>query len=224
MKTLRPIVIVAGALVACALAPAWQGGLEPLPLVLPKPLFEATPEDIKVPNLEKPLGKPRPPFLAPAGTENVALGKPVESSDTQPTIGELEFITDGEKSGLDGSYVQLAAGRQSITIDLGAKHTIFAIVFWHYHKQPRVYYDVVVSVADDPDFITGVRTLFNNDHDNSSGLGVGKEMNYVDTAEGKLVDARGVEARYVRLYSNGNSHNALNHYVEVEVYGKPVQP
>ena len=83
--------------------------------------------------------------------------------------------------------------------------------------------DAVVRVADDPDFITGVQTLFNNDVDNSSGLGVGKDLSYIETAEGKLVDGKGVEARYVRLYSNGSSANALNHYVEVEVFGKPVQ-
>jgi hypothetical protein len=216
-RLIAPTVLVAG-----VAALAWQAALQPLPIVLPKPLFEGTPEDLKAPNLEKPLGRPRPPFLAPAGTENVAKGKPVTSSDPQPAIGEVEFINDGEKSGLDGTYVQLGPGLQSVTIDLKQKHAIYAILFWHYQKQARVYNDVVVSVADDPDFITGVRTLFNNDHDNSSGLGLGKDLNYIDTAEGKLVDGKGVEARYVRLYSNGNNANALNHYVEVEVFGKPV--
>ena len=38
-------------------------------------------------------------------------------------------------------------------------------------------------------------------------------------AEGRLFDLKGVKARYVRLYSNGNTTNDLNHYVEVEVYG-----
>jgi len=209
--------------VGCAVAFAWQAGLEPLPIVLPKPLFEGTPENLKVANLEKPLGKPRPPFLAPAGTVNVARNKPVTGSGAEPAIGDLEMITDGEKSSLDGSYVQLAPGLQSITIDLKQKCTIYAILFWHYHKQARVYNDVVVRVAEDADFITGVRTLFNNDFDNSSGLGAGRDLNYVETAEGKLVDGRGVEARYVRLYANGSSASTLNHYVEVEVFGRPVR-
>jgi hypothetical protein len=30
-----------------------------------------------------------------------------------------------------------------------------------------------------------------------------------------------VKGRYVRLYSNGNTTNDLNHYVEVEVHGSP---
>jgi len=80
-----------------------------------------------------------------------------------------------------------------------------------------------VQVADDPDFITNVRTLFNNDIDNSAGIGVGEEMHYTETNEGRLIDAKGLKARYVRLYSNGNTSNDLNHYIEVEVYGKPVE-
>ncbi|HBY60734.1 MAG TPA: hypothetical protein DEH78_12990 [Solibacterales bacterium] len=196
-------------------------GLEPLPLSLPKPLFEGTPENLRVANLEKPLGKPRPAFLAPAGTRNMALGKPVTSSDEDPAVGDLEMITDGEKAGTDGSFVELKGGRQQVTIDLEVPSAIYAIVVWHYLKQPRVYNDVIVQTADDADFLENVRTLFNNDHDNTSGLGAGKEMNYVDTAEGRLIDGRGTVARYVRLYCNGSTAGATNHYVEVEVYGRP---
>jgi hypothetical protein len=35
-----------------------------------------------------------------------------------------------------------------------------------------------------------------------------------------LIDAKGVKGRYVRLYSKGNTTNKLNHYIEVEVFGK----
>ncbi len=188
---------------------------------LPKPMFVGTPQDTRVPNLEKPLGKPRPPFLAPVGAKNVAFEKAVASTDDLPIIGELEMITDGDKEAADGSYVELGPFKQSVTIDLEAEYNIYAILFWHYHKQAVVYFDVVVQVASDPDFITGVTTLFNNDIDNSAGLGVGKDMHYTETAEGKLIDAKGALARYVRLYSNGNTSNDLNHYIEVEVFGKP---
>jgi len=184
-------------------------GLVPIDIKLPKPMFVGTPQDTKVPNLEKPIGKARPPFLAPEGTKNVALGKPIASSDEEPIIGEIEMITDGDKEAADGSYVELGPFVQHVTIDLEAMHEIYAIVAWHYHKQARVYFDVVVQVADDADFITNVKTVFNNDIDNSAGLGVGKNMHY--------------KARYVRFYSNGNTSNDLNHYIEVEVYGKPVQ-
>lgn len=197
--------------------------LVPIKIELPKPMFIGTPQNIGVERLEKPLGKPRPLFMAPVGTKNVALGKPVASTDEEPIIGEIAMITDGDKEGMDGSFVELGPFLQHITIDLGARHEIYAIVMWHYHKQARVYFDVIVQAADDPDFITNVKVLFNNDFDNSSGLGVGDDLHYVETAEGKLIDAKGVQARYVRLYSNGNSSNDLNHWIETEVYGRPVK-
>ncbi|MBN1893641.1 hypothetical protein JW906_04065 [bacterium] len=196
--------------------------MKPIDIKLPKPMFVGTPQNLNVQNLEKPLGKPRPPFLAPAGTANVALGKSVSSTDEEPIIGEIEMITDGDKEAADGSYVELGPFVQHVTIDLEARHNIYAVVVWHFHKQARVYFDVAVQVSDDPNFVKNVQTLFNNDQDNSAGLGVGKDLHYVETAEGKLIDAKGVQGRYVRLYSNGNSNNDLTHYIEVEVYGKPV--
>lgn len=193
-----------------------------LDIKLPKPMFIGTPQNIQVPKLEKPLGKPRPPFLAPEGTTNVAAGKPVSSSDEAPVIGELKMVTDGDCEAGDGSYVELGPFLQHVTIDLGKKHTIYAILAWHYHKQPRVYFDVIVQVADDADFTSNVATLYNNDLDNSAKMGVGEDNHYVETSEGRLIDAKGVSGRYVRLYSNGNSNDDLNHYIEVAVYGKPV--
>ena len=195
--------------------------LVPIPLELPKPMFVGTPQDTKVGNLEKLLGKPRPDFYAPAGVKNVAFEKPVSSTDEEPIIGEIEMITDGDKEAADGSYVELGPFKQSVTVDLEDEYEIYAIVAWHYHKQAVVYFDVVVQVASDPDFITNVTTLFNNDIDNSAGLGVGEDKHYTETSEGRLIDAKGVKARYVRLYSWGNNSNDLNHYIEVEVYSKP---
>jgi hypothetical protein len=197
--------------------------LVPIDIKLPKPMFVGTPQNIRVPNLEKPLGRPRSPFFAPVGTKNVAFEKTVTSSDEEPIIGEIEMITDGDREAADGSYVELGPFFQDVTIDLGAKFDIYAILLWHFHKQARVYFDVIVQVADDPDFVTNVQTVFSNDADNSSGLGIGSDMHYVETSEGKLIDAKGVRARYVRLYSNGNSSNDLNHYIEVEVFGKPAK-
>jgi hypothetical protein len=34
------------------------------------------------------------------------------------------------------------------------------------------------------------------------------------------VSGKGTKGRYVRLYSNGSTANEMNHYIEVEVYGK----
>jgi hypothetical protein len=117
----------------------------------------------------------------------------------------------------------LPEGLQSVTIDLEATHTIYAIQIWHWLKFRRVYRDLIVQVSEDPDFIKGVRTVFNNDMDHSGGLGVGDDRHYIETRYGKLIDAAGATGRYVRFYSNGNSVNEFNHYIEVEVYGRPVK-
>jgi cytochrome c peroxidase len=87
----------------------------------------------------------------------------------------------------------------------------------------KVYHDVIVQVADDPDFIKQVRTVFNNDSDNSSGLGVGKDREYIESYEGKLINAKGARARYIRFYSKGSTESALNEYTEIEVYGRQAQ-
>jgi hypothetical protein len=207
---------------AAAKKPA-GGKLVCIDIPLPKPMFIGTPKDLKTDNLEPPRkGKP-PPFMAPAGTTNVAARKRVTSSDSEPVIGELTQVTDADKEGQDGSYVELGPGKQWAQIDLGAPHTIHGVAVWHFHSQARVYRDVVVQVADDADFITNVRTVYNNDHDNSSGLGVGRDREYIETYLGRVMRVNGERARYVRLFSNGSTESEMNHYVEVEVYGKPVK-
>jgi hypothetical protein len=216
-KTLAVVVL---SIVALAPLSARQGGAkEGLKLQLPKPMFIGTPTNIKSANLEAVTGKSRGPFMVPVGTKLLSLKKPVKSSDMQPVIGELDMMTDGEKEGGDGYFIELGPSKQWVQVDLGASYALHAILAWHYHSQARVYRDVVVQVSDDKDFLKGVQTVFNNDHDNSSGLGIGKDKEYIEVAEGKLFDPKGVKGRYVRLYSNGNTTNDLNHYVEIEVFG-----
>lgn len=202
--------------------PSDSENLAAIPLILPRPQFTGTPEVlIGMDNLDiKPDGWIQPPFMAPKGVVNVALNKPVTSSEPDPFSGQLKMITDGNKEATEGSYVELGPFSQWAQVDLGESHAIYAVVIWHYHKQARIYFDVIVQVSDDPEFITGVTTLFNNDIDNSSGLGVGQDKNYIDDRNGLLVNARGIKGRYVRCWSAGNNANDLNHYIEIEVYGK----
>ena len=207
--------------IATLIALAQAPGQEVLKLTLPKPMFIGTPTNLKSPNLEVITGKSRGPFYVPKGTVLLSGKKKVTSSEANPVIGDLDMITDGEKSGGDGYFVELGPGVQWVQIDLGAPHALYAILMWHYHSQARVYRDVVVQVSDDAAFKSGVTTIFNNDHDNSSKFGLGSDKEYVEVAEGRLIDPKGVTGRYVRLYSNGNTTNDLNHYVEVEVYGSP---
>ena len=186
----------------------------PLQTDLPKPLFVGTPVPIDVPNLEPKLTGKRPDFLVPAGTTNLARGKKVTASDNEPVVGTLDLVTDGDKEGDEGSWVELAPGKQWVQIDLEKPAEIAAILVWHFHSQERVYRDVVVQVSNDATFSQGVTTIY----DNSSA---GTDRPYIETYQGKLIDARSVKGRYVRLYSHGNTTDKMNHYIEVEVWGKP---
>lgn len=194
-----------------------------LKLELPKPLFVGTPKNIRSSNLERITGKKRGPFYVPKGTELLSLDKPVIASDMEPIIGEVEFVTDGEKSGEDGYFVEFGPGIQYVQIDLEDTYALHAILLWHFHSQARVYRDVIILVSDDADFLTDVKTIYNNDHDNSSGLGIGKDKEYIEVSEARLIDPKGEKARYIRLYSKGNTSNDMNHYVEVEVYGASIK-
>jgi hypothetical protein len=220
IKTLTVGVIASG----LVLAKVNAADLEPLPLKLPTPAFKGTPGDVpKDSTVEKPTGKPRPPFMAPKGVKNVALNKKVTCSDKSPMTGSPELVTDGNKEATESSVLIMRKGTQHVQIDLEENCDIFAILLWHAHDTPKIYRDVVVQTADDPDFIENVKTLFNNDQDNSSGLGIGTDREFFEGFEGKLIDAKGAKARYLRFYSKGSTDSALNEYTELEVWGQPAK-
>ena len=108
-------------------------------------------------------------------------------------------------------------------MDLGSPQELFAIVIWHAHNVIKVYHDIIVQASDDPDFKQSVHTLFNNDQDNTSGLGVGTDREDFESREGKLIDAKGIKASYLRFYSRGSTNGAMNEYTEIEVYGRPAK-
>ena len=219
LRSLLTVLIASTALSGAAFA----ADEVPLKIELPRPLFVGTPRPLKLANLEKPRTGRRPDIMVPAGTVNLSKGKPVTASDSLPVIGELPLLTDGDKSGSDGTYVEFGPGVQWVQIDLETRAKIAAVVVWHFHSQARAYHDVVVQISDDPEFKKGVETIYNNDDNNSAGLGAGSDPAYIETYEGRLIEAKGKTGRYVRLYSNGNTSDELNHYVEVEVHGQPVK-
>ena len=198
---------------------AATAGSMPLTTEIPPELIEGTPQPIKVPNLELALSS-APVLMVPEGTQLLSANKSVTGSDDFPIIGELSYITDGDKEAGEGYFVELMDGLQWVQIDLEEPADLFAIWVWHYHSQARAYHDVIVQVSNDPTFESGVTTLFNNDYDDSAEQGKGTSKPYVDSRYGKLIDAKGSNAQFVRLYSNGNTANDMNHYIEVEVYGK----
>jgi hypothetical protein len=200
--------------------PVQAADLKPLDIQLPNPTFLGTQTDIPLTEHIEPLSdKPRAPFLAPAGTRLLSVDKPVTSSDRNPINGTLELVTDGNKEVGDSNVLELRRRLQWVQLDLEKPAQVHAVVVWHAHDMPQVVHDVIVQVADDADFTQGVRTIYNNDYDNSAGLGVGKDKEYFENHEGRLIDAKGEKARFVRLYSQGSTYTALNRYTEVEVWG-----
>jgi hypothetical protein len=223
---MRKILILA-AVFAATLQPASADDLVPLPLVLPPPAMKGTPQALPTNTTALPLTSDvRPPFLAPKGVANVALHKPVSASDPNLINGELKQITDGKKESFDENVVTLRRGLRWVQIDLQGEYKLYAVVIWHEFAIPIVYRDVIVQLSDDPEFKTGVQTIFNNDQLNAAGLGIGSDREYFEnplTGAGKLIDAKGLQARYVRCYSKGSTDSSLNSYIEVEAYGLPVK-
>jgi hypothetical protein len=220
------LAVVLNLLLACKLVagdPPKEGQI-PLEIKLPSPAFKGTPKDIQLSSYVEPLSdKPRPPMMVPAGLKNLATGAKVTSSDANATPETLAKITDGDKEASDQSIIFLRKGTQYIQMDLGAPSELFAIVIWHAHNSAKVYHDVIVRIADDVEFSKNVRTIFNNDQDDSSKLGAGTDREFFETNEGKLINAKGEKAQFIRFYSKGSTESALNEYTEIEVYGRPAK-
>ena len=193
---------------------------------LPNVPYRSGPSPIADKPTTAPLEIPKlPRLMVPRGTTNVARGKTVTSSDDFPIIGTLSMLTDGTKEGDEGNWVEIGPGPQWVQIDLEKPCRIYGIHIWHFFGETRIYRDVIVETSNDADFVTGVSTLFNNDENNSSGLGKGAAKEYIETNRGFMIDTRGPKtqgqsARYVRLYSRGNTSDSQNQYIEVEVIGQ----
>lgn len=207
---------------AVLLAGAFPGtaqDLEPINIELPEANFGGTPIEYYSENLEEDSFKDRAPFLAPKGTAVLSKGKPVTAS-AKPLAGDLARVTDGNKGFEKTSLVELPEGLQWVQVDLEKSSTLYAVLVWHFHAEKQVYFDVVAQVSDDPEFKTGVTTIYNNDIDNSAGQGAGEDKEYVENARGRLIDAKGAKGRYVRVYGKGNTKSEFTHFIEVEVWGK----
>jgi hypothetical protein len=216
MKLYYCLLLVAASLSASADQSNWV----PLKIKLPAPVFAGTPKEapqgivVESPNLRPPV------IMVPPNARNIAPLAKITSSDKNATAASLAKITDGDKEADEDSIVELKKGLQWIQFDFRHPADIYAIAIWHAHDLAKIYRSVIVQVSDDKDFTENVRTLFNNDTDNSSGLGAGTDRQYFETFQGKEINARGTRARYVRLYSHGSTDSAMNEYTEVEIYGE----
>jgi len=201
----------------CALAE----NMVPLDVKLPAAAFKGTPANIQTNSYTEPYSDAPPAaMMVPAGLENLAKNAMLTCSSSNVMNGPLDKLIDGDKEATETSIVLLRKGTQWVQMDLGKEAEIFAVVIWHAHATAKVYHDIIVLASDDPDFKKDVKTIFNNDQDNTSGLGAGTDREYFETRFGKRINAKGVKGRYVRFYSKGSTESALNEYTELEVYGR----
>ena len=195
-----------------------------LPLVLPKSVALGTPRPMKINNLEPVSKNPRVLPKVPADAVNLAKGCNVTSSAREAAAGDFSYLTDGDKGGEEGFEVELPRGAHWVQIDLAKKAEISAIALWHFHRERRVYFNVIVQVSDDASFKKDDTTVYNNDSENELGLGKGKDFCYYESNEGRVMAVSpAVKGRYVRFYSKGNSAGPSNDYIETEVWGVPAK-
>ncbi len=195
-----------------------------LPLVLPKSVALGTPRPMKINNLEPISKNPRILPKVPAEAVNLAKGCDVTSSAREAAAGDFSYLTDGDKGGEEGFEVELPRGAHWVQVDLKKSAEISAVVLWHFHRERRVYFNVIVQISDDAAFKKDVTTVYNNDAEGELGLGKGKDYCYYESNEGRVMAlSPAVKGRYVRFYSKGNSAGPSNDYIETEVWGVPAK-
>jgi len=221
----KTLLFAAGASVLFTNSLPAQDAKPTVPLVLDLPLhtLKGTPEDLPGgPNIEPLTDAPPTPVQVPKGVKNIAAGLTATSS-VPPFLGELSRITDGKKEAVDDDAVEFRKGTHWVQLDLGQSYPIHAIAMWHDHRYVQAMHDVILQISDDAEFKAGVTTLFNNDTDNSSGLGVGTDREYFEMQFGRVVAVKGIKARYVRGYTRGSNQSVLNCWQEIEVYAVPAK-
>jgi RHS repeat-associated protein len=139
--------------------------------------------------------------------ENVASGQPA-ASDTTLYWGSAASDNDtyaDSGAQTSGEFAYTGSGLHYAQIDLGAVFTVDKVKVWHYHNDGRTYHNTKTQVSAD-----GVSwyTVFDS----------ATQGEYAETAAGKTHSFTARSVRYVRDYANGNTYNANNHWVEIEVF------
>lgn len=148
---------------------------------------------------------------------NYAKNKVITSNGT---LSNPRYATDGVSNNQQ-QLTSIGTGLKYMTIDLGKQISLGQIKIVRNISGPRTYKDLIVQSSKTADFSSGVTTVFNNDKDNSAGLGIGLDAEYVEVAEGRTISCTTSDVRYIRVYSNGSNVDADNQFAEVEALGYP---
>ena len=172
---------------------------------------------------------------------NVALNKTVIAAlNTNQTTGILQVGADSNDRPLtmavDGvietnNYADIAIkendveirGSAYIQVDLGQDYDVDKLSLYRYWEDGRTYDATVIVLAkNEADFGTAAQTIvYNSDTENVHGLGEGSDDKYVELSSGRtwILD-EAAEARYIRVYVNGNNNKTANtnHIVELQAW------
>lgn len=172
--------------------------------------------------------------LKTAAGVNVALNKTVTASTTDLFGGSLSLVTDGQSASASGyAGIRTTNGPQYYQVDLGAAYALNRLrIVNDWGSSASVYRtnkDIIVLLSNDPAFSTGVTVVYNNDANNSVGLGAGSDPEFQEPpgGVGTWFDlGTPVNARYARVWGNGhvradNSVHAVNTPIEFEAYADP---
>lgn len=134
---------------------------------------------------------------------NLALGKSISSNQTITYYNGSSSPVNGNVN--TNNYTAFGSGSGWLQVDLGAHYLINTIRLWFYWLDGRRYLDKKVEYSvDEVNWIA----VYNDALD----------APYNETAAGREFVFDSGEARYVRVSCNGNTVNAGNHIVELQVY------
>ena len=141
-------------------------------------------------------------YVISDGAQNVALGKPVVftgNTETFQGIANASLVNDGY---FDAYNVFGSTDGQPCfaVIDFEKEYMIDRVVVKAWHDW--AFTDVIVQLSESADFTSGVYTVFNNDTDNSVGVGAGTDGAYIENPSGgHSFTFAPVRARYMRFYN-----------------------
>jgi|GEM_PF-3600447 len=170
---------------------------------------------------------PSTPEPAPT-TYNAAAGKTgITTNGTIANGAPLSYLTDGDRHNQSYVLIALDGSPRWVQVDLGKEVPIVELNLVNDYSTSRTGRDIIMQLSNDPSFATGVTTVFNNDADNSSGLGIGTDAEYLEPSDGSgktVTLSEPVLAQYVRVWSYGHlrtgetDYRPVNTPVEIEVY------
>lgn len=167
-----------------------------------------------------------------SGTENIARSSTVELTTGTQEGGEISLVKDGQLSDFYAYYQNSkdTGGETCLTLDFGKVYkNIDCVKMLRYYSDSRTYGPTIIELSKDAGF-TNKTTIYNSNKGRdakgnnvtwTSEVETGTEAMYAETSTPhEFTVPVGVEARYMRVYTNGqnSASNGVVHVIEIEVW------